>query len=192
MSNDLRASELEERMRYREYGMDGVIEVKTLGTHGDRVLITAADGTETSLDRDTVVERVFPLPAFQMDVTGEYLGNAYPEQQEYRVRITALEGERFQLTVEDASGTVVGGGEEFGFDVAEGIQKVASTDHGLSFYEDDWKLPAGMDRMITWTLPTFTDVHVELNESQIDQVSHWLNYALGEDVYEGNPDVWEY
>lgn len=55
---DIRASEIEEKMRIREYGDlddDGVI-VDSVDQHGDSVLIRTKDGGELTFDRDEVLE----------------------------------------------------------------------------------------------------------------------------------------
>jgi len=133
------------------------------------------------------------LPAFEMDVTGEYSGNAYPEQHEYRVKIVTLDGtgEKFLLDVQDHNGSDVGQ-YEFDFEIAEGIQKMAMTMHDINVYEDDWKFPAGMSRVLTWHLPLDYENYVVLNEDDLAQISDWLDYAMpdGKD-YDGPEDQWE-
>lgn len=55
---DARAMELEDGSVYRDYGDDDWTLAATVTRHGDTMLIVTEDGTETSLDIDTVVERV--------------------------------------------------------------------------------------------------------------------------------------
>jgi hypothetical protein len=138
-----------------------------------------------------------PLPAFQMDVTGEYGGNAYPEQVECRVHM-AQSGEigpesaehPVVLWVEDSSGDRLGQ-MWFSPEEIEGILWMALTNHGLDGYEDDWSLPVGMDRRLVWTLPTDNDHFVQIDETQIDEMAAWLRFATGEDEWTGG-DEWEF
>jgi hypothetical protein len=135
---------------------------------------------------------VSTLPDFVMDITGEYTGNAYPEQREYRVTIHAVDTEVWRLAIEDSGGFEVGS-TVITFALADGIFKAAGTDHSLDAYGSDWTFPEGMERTIEWVLPTDdTDIYVRLNADQIDMVSDWLRYATGLDEYDGNPDVWEH
>lgn len=133
------------------------------------------------------------LPDLQMDVTGEYSGNAYPETHEYRIGLARVEGPQFRLWAEDTGGGVIG---EYLFDevIAEdGIIAMASINHGLDGYEDDWHLPDGMYRTLGWAIPnTPPDVRIAIDESGIDQVATWLRFALGLATYDGNPDEWEF
>jgi len=132
------------------------------------------------------------LPDFQMDATGWYGGNAYPETREYRVTIQPREGESFYLRIEDSGGAEVGE-YIFGRDVADGIIDMANRDHDLTGFEDDWELPVGMVRTLAWDLPTADqDVEVRLTQDRIDQVAAWLRFATKVDVYDGDSDVWEY
>lgn len=128
------------------------------------------------------------LPDFSLDVTGEYQGNAYPEPAEYRISISILgTGVDYGLVVENSSGGVVNSiilTEED----ADGIEKVATTMHGLEVYEDDWKIPAGIDRTVYWDLGD-TENFVRLDESGIAQVNAWLRYALGFEEWTGG-DEW--
>jgi hypothetical protein len=132
------------------------------------------------------------LPAFQKDVPGQYYGGAFWDFAEYRIKIVTLDGtgERFVLSVETASGGEIGE-HEFDAAVAEGIARMASTDHGLSAYEDDWAIPMGMGRVLTWDLPTVEDHLVVLDEAAIDEIAAWLEYATGEKVWPGGTE-WEF
>lgn len=115
---------------------------------------------------------------FSMAVAGEYSGDAYPSQQDYRITITVLgTGEDFGMVVENASGGVVGSAI-LSSDEADGLISMASIDHSLSGYEDDWAIPVGMGRVLTWTLDTDDDVWISLREDQIDEIAHWLAHAL--------------
>jgi hypothetical protein len=73
----------------------------------------------------------------------------------------------------------------------EGLQRVASTDHGLGAFDDDWKIPAGMDRTIEWTLQTDIDHTVRLDTTDIDEIAAWFRFATGEEVWDGGED-WEF
>jgi len=131
-----------------------------------------------------------PLPSLSMDVTGHYVGDAYPHEADYRVRLKEQQ-HVYHLIVEDSGGFRVG---EMVLDEAlvDGIQRMASTDHSLSGYEDDWKIPDGMGRTLVWTLPTKgTDHYVELDDGQIDEVAAWLRFATGEEVWDGGEE-WEF
>lgn len=131
------------------------------------------------------------LPDFELDVTGEYTGNAYPETDEYRVRIEQTsDGTEFRLWVEDTSGSVVGE-SKFGEDEADGIFKVAETDHSLDAYGDDWTIPSGIERTVEWTLPTDGDHWVRLDSGGIDAIAQWLRFALGFETYDGPEDRYE-
>jgi hypothetical protein len=189
MSREIRASELAEKMTFREPGMEPVT-IKSLDYHGDAVLVTDVDGVESTLDRDTVVEVLVALPRLEMDVAGEYSGNAYPEAEEYRVHMRPMiGGERFLLTVENASGGEINS-VPLSMAEVDGIQKVASTDHGLDVYEDDWTIPVNIERSIHWDLGD-AENFVRLNEAHIDEIAAWLRYATGEETWDGG-DTWEY
>jgi len=133
------------------------------------------------------------LPNFGMDVTGWYSGNAYPETREYRVMIAQrVPGESFYLRAEDSGGFEVG---EYIFerDIADGIIDMGNRDHDLSGYEDDWSLPVGMVRTLSWRLPTADlNIDIVLQQHHIDLVCAWLRYATGLDTYTGDPEIWEY
>jgi hypothetical protein len=133
------------------------------------------------------------LPQFQKDVSGEYAGNAYPEQTEYRITIEQMgDGTEFVLATESTDGTVLGT-YRFDEDIADGICDMANTNHDLSGYEDDWALPTGMYRALHWLVPNCPiDVTVILDEDAIDEIRHWLQFALGHDTYDGPEDRWEF
>ena len=131
------------------------------------------------------------LPPFQMGVTGEYSGNSYPEQREYRVTMTQDPTDGIQLNVEDTGGFPVAEPLHITPELIDGITWMALTNHSLDGYEDDWTLPAGMDRVMTWDLQTHADVYISLSEPEIGEIAEWLRYASGEDEYNGNPDEWE-
>jgi hypothetical protein len=132
------------------------------------------------------------LPAFQKDVAGQYYGGAFWDSDDFRVKIVTLDGtgETFRMSIETSDGTEVG---EYEFDMyaAEGIARMASTDHGLGAYEDDWTIPPGMRRMLTWTLPTSEGYLVVVDEDVIEEINAWLEYATGEKTWDGRED-WEY
>jgi len=131
------------------------------------------------------------LPAFAKDVSGQCYGGAFWDSADYRVRIKEVQ-HVYHLTVENSSGHRVG---EMVIDdgIADGIARMASTDHGLSGYEDDWTIPPGMERVLTWVLPMNDETHsVVLNEAVIDEIAAWLEYATGEETYDGDPENWEY
>ena len=132
------------------------------------------------------------LPDFAMDVPGWYGGNAYPETHEYRITVSGTVTDGFVLKAEDHLGGQVA---EFGFDsdVADSLIDIGGRDHTLSGYEDDWSLPDGLDRMLVWDIPTTeTDHEIRLHQGQIDNIREWLRFALGFEVYDGNPDMWEF
>lgn len=136
---------------------------------------------------------VHSLPEFKMDVRGEYSANAYPEEAEYRVHMAQEDDDAEHpvvLWVESSSGERVG---QAWFSEAEidGITSMATVDHGLGGYEDDWLLPAGMDRQIVWTLQTDLPHYVRLDSSQIDEVAAWLRFATGDEEWTGG-DEWEW
>jgi hypothetical protein len=129
------------------------------------------------------------LPDFRMDVVGEYY-SVFPEKREYRVTMTREDS--LQLFVEDSGGYIVSRPLTLTDEVVEGICWMASTNHGLDGYEDDWSLPEGLGRQLVWVLPTEEPHSVLLDESQIEQVAAWLAYATGEETYDGDPENWEY
>lgn len=57
LGKEARAMELVAGDLYREFGMEPAV-VKVRGDHGDTVLLTHEDGTQVSIDMDTVVQRV--------------------------------------------------------------------------------------------------------------------------------------
>ena len=132
------------------------------------------------------------LPAFVKDVSGQYYGGAFWDSADYRVKIVALDGtgKNFRMTVETAGGSEVGT-YEFGIAEAEGIARMASTDHGLGGYEDDWAIPSGMGRTLSWSLPTVMDHLVVLEQDVIDEIADWLEYATGQKTWTGG-DEWEF
>lgn len=129
------------------------------------------------------------LPRFQKDLVGTYDGSIYSMPTELRV-LLAEDPHGFRLTVETGIGVEVGN-QALTMVEAEGIIKMASTDHDIGVYEDDWTFPVGMRRVLTWTLETDSNYHLVLNEADIDEVATWLRYATGEEQYEGDPDIWE-
>jgi hypothetical protein len=131
------------------------------------------------------------LPDFQMDVTGEYQGNAYPESAEYRIVMLRHTTGSIMFCVENSSGSDIGQPLVLDDGLIEGITWMANTNHDLGGYQDDWDIPAGMDRQLVWTLQTDIDHYVQLTEDQIDQVAAWLRFATGEDEWTGG-EVWEY
>jgi hypothetical protein len=133
------------------------------------------------------------LPAFEKDVQGQYYGGAFWDDDDYRIKIVTTDGtgEKFLMTVETSDGTEVSQ-IEFGAAEADGIARMASTDHGLGGYEDDWTIPMGMGRTLTWTLPMDNDSHtVVVHEDVIDEIADWLEYATGEKTWDGG-EVWEF
>ncbi len=132
------------------------------------------------------------LPALVKDVSGQYYGGAFWDSADYRIKIVTLDGsgENFRMTVESASGGEVGT-YEFGLAEAEGIARMASTDHGLGAYEDDWTIPSGMGRTLSWSLPTVMDHLVVLEQDVIDEIADWLEYATGQKTWTGG-DEWEF
>ena len=168
-------------VRSREIVMQGFIASHPHG--GDLVAYAQSRADE---ENETTA-----LPNLQMDLEGKYNGGQYWNPAEYRVTMTVLgTREDFGLTVEDSAGHVVGS-TIIGSGEADGIICMASTDHTLSGYSDDWKLPDGLDRQISWVLQTDMDHEVVLDESQIDEVAAWLRYATGEETWDGGED-WEY
>lgn len=131
------------------------------------------------------------VPPLSKDVTGQCYGGAFWSEADYRVTMARGEGGSISLNVEDSGGALVARTLFFDEELIEGIDKVAHTDHGLSGYEDDWKIPAGMGRVLTWTLQTDINHEVVLNEADIDEVAAWLEYAIGEKVWDGGED-WEF
>ena len=131
------------------------------------------------------------VPNLKMDVTGEYSGNAYPEEAEYRIVIEFHDhDEGWLMEVEHASGAKVGG-TALTPEIVDGIVSMAQIDHGLGGYEDDWEIPAGMDRHIEWVLQTDMPHYVRLDESQIDEIAAWLRFATGAEEWTGGSE-WEW
>jgi hypothetical protein len=128
------------------------------------------------------------VPPFEMDVAGEYQGNAYPEQREYRIHmIESAYG--ISMGVEDSSGHEVGT-QDFSVMQAEGIIQMAHTDHSIDAY-GDVNVPSGFGREIAWVLDTAdADVYIRLSEDQISEIADWLEYATGEAEWTGG-DSWE-
>jgi hypothetical protein len=155
----------------------------------ETILMNYIDGDQ-AVDLPTYAQRVADeengiehdgkaVPDFRMDVLGEYQGNAYPERAEYRVVIAPNPAGTLTFLVEDSGGYKVAQPLELTEELIDGIRTMASTDHSLAAYEDDWELPAGMDRHITWMLQTDLEHLVVLDESRIDHVVEWLDYADG-------------
>lgn len=132
------------------------------------------------------------LPDLQMDLTGRYNGGAYWNEAEYRV--IAREADdigTYAIVVEDTAGNVVGE-QVLSAEQTADLIDVASRDHSLSGFDDDWDLPRGIERRIEWVLQTNMDHEIVLTSDQIDEVAMWLRYATGVAEYDGNPDEWEY
>ena len=155
----------------------------------ETVLMTYIDGDQ-AVDLPTYAQRVADeengiehegkaVPDFKSHGTGEYYGNAYPEQFEYTLRCSENADEQFVLVAEDNSGGEIVS-VTFTDEDADGIQRMATTDHGLGAYEDDWQIPPGMNRVLTWDISDNPEYGLVLNESQITELGHWLTYALGE------------
>jgi hypothetical protein len=135
------------------------------------------------------------VPPLQMDVVGEYTGNPYPEQYEYRVHMAQETGpdhveKPVVLWIENSSGGRVGQAW-FSPEEIDGIRSMSQIDHGLGGYDDDWTIPVGMDRQLTWTMPTEMDHTIRIDESQIDEIAQWLTFVLGEEEWTGG-DEWEW
>lgn len=120
------------------------------------------------------------VPDFSMDVVGEYTGNPYPEQREYRVTMAHDPGDGIQLLVVDSGGAPVAKPLTITEELADGITSMATTNHDLDGYADDWALPTGMGRSLSWTLQTDLDCDIRLSEGQISEIGDWLLYATGE------------
>ena len=129
------------------------------------------------------------VPNLQMDVVGEYLANAYSETRDYRIHLKPHQ-HGYRLMVEDSGGGIIWMSFLTDEDV-DGLQRMASTDHSLSGYEDDWKIPEGMERVLTWVVLDDNTHFVRLNSGQIDEVAEWFEYATGEKVWDGG-DEWEF
>lgn len=119
------------------------------------------------------------VPDFSMEVYGEFQGNAYPERTEYRIVIAPNPAGTYTFLVEDTGGYAVAQPLELTAELIDGIRTMSSTDHSLAGYEDDWAIPDGMDRQISWTLQTNLEHLVVLTETQIDWIVEWLDYADG-------------
>jgi hypothetical protein len=145
-----------------------------------------AELTELRSEPEPDDERL--VPDFVMDVGGEYGGNAYPEAREYRVKMVQSPTNGIVMGVSDSSDNMVGVPLVITEELADGIMRMASTDHTLSGYEDDWKLPDGMERTVSWMLDTDADVMIVLNEDQIEEVGTWLRYATGNDYWNWETD----
>ena len=134
---------------------------------------------------------VMKVPPFQMDAAGEYTGDAYPRPEEYRIHMVEETGtDNMLLSVEDHAGNEVIETLTITPELADGIIGMAQIDHGLGGYEDDWKIPAGMDRTITWTLGD-NATYLALSKGHIDEIASWLRFATGEEEWDGG-DEWEY
>lgn len=140
---------------------------------------------------DTENGPVLKVPPLQMDVVGEYTGNAYPKQEEYRVHMVEEVGtDNCLLSIEDSAGNEVIETLTLTPELIDGIQKIALTDHSLGGYADDWKIPDGMDRTVTWTLGD-ASTFIALSSGHIDEIAAWLRFATGEEEWDGG-DEWEY
>lgn len=130
------------------------------------------------------------VPEFRLDIHGEYYGNAYPETAEFTVRAVAQPGQDagYLITVETSDGGVLGVVALTEAE-ADGVQKVAMTDHSLNAYGDDWIFPDGIDRVATWDLvPADGEYRVVLSEGQIHEFSQWLDYASGQKTWDGGEE----
>jgi hypothetical protein len=131
------------------------------------------------------------LPDLQMDVTGRYNGGAYWNAAEYRVLAREADDTgTYAVVVEDTSGSIVGE-QVLSAEQSRDLIDVASRDHSLSGFDDDWDLPAGIERRIEWVLQTNMDHEIVLTSDQIDEVAMWLRFATGEEVWDGG-DEWEF
>jgi hypothetical protein len=92
--------------------------------------------------------------------------------------------------VETSDGTEISQ-TEISAEEADGILRMATTDHDIGVYEDDWTFPSGMSRVLTWTLPTNSDHTVVLNEADISEIGAWLEYATTDKEWVGGEN-WEY
>jgi hypothetical protein len=149
-----------------------------------------ADLDDYALKRAFEENETGGLPDLQIDITGEYYGNAYPENREFRVRLTVDPSDAVVLHLEDSNGYPVVDAITISEEEADGIQKVATTSHSLDVYEDDWKIPVGIERTVCWTLGD-AEVSVRLDESKIDEIATWLRFAVGDEEYTGG-EVWEF
>jgi hypothetical protein len=123
------------------------------------------------------------VPDLTMEVVGEFGGDAYPRQYEYEVRLAHDPADGVQMLVTDSGGAPIAQPLVLDDATIDGIISMSSIDHDLSGYEDDWTLPVGMQRVLTWMLQTDMDHTVELDASQIDQIAEWLTYATGEKTW---------
>jgi hypothetical protein len=149
---------------------------------GEEIIVAAPDGVNKDWD-STAPEPAEPatrlVPDFSMDVAGEYGGNAYPEQREYRVTMAHDPTDGAQMLVVDSGGAFVAEPLVITPELADGITSMATTNHDLDGYRDDWTLPDGMGRSLSWMLQTDIDDTIELGEHQIEQIADWLDYATG-------------
>jgi hypothetical protein len=164
-----------------EYGADPITHPEML------VVVRTADATGqpyTEGEADLALPATRLVPDFSMDVSGEYTGNPYPEQREYRITMAHDPTDGAQMLVVDSGGAFVAEPLMITPELAEGIGWMAHTNHDLGAYEDDWTLPTGMGRTLSWTLDTDGDILIVLSEGQITEVADWLEYATGEKTWD--------
>jgi hypothetical protein len=128
------------------------------------------------------------VPDLNLDVSGTFEGNAYPATYEYRVTMAHDPEDGIQLLVTDSGGAPVAKPLTITEELADGIISMGQTNHDLDGYQDDWTLPAGMGRTLSWILQTDMDHHVELGEGTITEIADWLEYATGEKTWDWATD----
>lgn len=128
------------------------------------------------------------VPDFVLQLKGEYQGNAYPEQREYEVRLAHDPEDGVQMLVTDSGGAPVAKPLTITEELADGIISMGQTNHDLDGYQDDWTLPTGMGRSLTWTLQTDMDHYVVLNEDRIAEIADWLLFTNGEKTWDWATD----
>lgn len=126
------------------------------------------------------------LPDLQMDLRGEYQGNAYPEQRDYRLSALTPRHEHAHVTVivEDSDGNAVSL-IVLSAEAVDEIIRAASINYGDFEYA-----PLYVTIGMNLTLDTMQH-DVRLNEGQIEELAAWLRYAIGDETWTGG-ETWEY
>jgi hypothetical protein len=124
-----------------------------------------------------------PPPPMEIDLTGHYLGDAYPTEYEYRVHVVAESEDQWRISTATADGALLDSMVLMADD-AQQVRTAAAT-------AMRWPIP-GLSATPSWQVALDSTVHyVVLNSGHLDEIASWLEFWLGEAEWDGGEEwVW--